>query len=42
MEKIKKGDAVTRKSYGNDIIFSVKRIMKLANKKIGPPIFLII
>ena len=33
MEKIKKGDAVTRKSYGNDIIFSVKRIMKLANKK---------
>lgn len=33
MEKIKKGDAVTRKSYGNDIIFLVKRIMKLANKK---------
>ena len=33
MEKIKKGVAVTRKSYGNDIIFLVKRIMKLANKK---------
>lgn len=32
MEKIKKGDAVTRKSYGNDIIFLVKKIMKLANK----------
>lgn len=33
MEEIKKGDAVTRNSYGNDIIFSVKRIIKLANKK---------
>lgn len=33
MGKIKKGDVVTRKSYGNDIIFSVKRIMRLANKK---------
>ena len=33
MEEIKKGDAVTRNSYGNDIIFSVKRIIKLSNKK---------
>ena len=33
MEEIKKGDAVTRNSYGNDIIFLVKRIMKVANKK---------
>ena len=33
MEEIKKGDAVTRNSYGNDIIFLVKRIIKLANKK---------
>lgn len=33
MEEIKKGDAVTRNSYGNDIIFFVKRIIKLANKK---------
>ena len=28
MEKIKKGDIVGRTSYGKDIIFSVKRIMK--------------
>ena len=33
MEEIKKGDAVTRNSYGNDIIFLVKKIIKLANKK---------
>lgn len=32
MREIKKGDAVTRNSYGNDIIFSVKRIIKLANQ----------
>ena len=33
MRKIKKGDIVSRNSYGNDIIFSVKRIIKLSNKK---------
>ena len=33
MEEIKKGDVVTRNSYGNDIMFSVKRIIKIANKK---------
>lgn len=33
MRDIKKGDIVSRNSYGNDIIFSVKRIIKLANKK---------
>ena len=33
MGEIKKGCAVTRNSYGNDIIFYVKRIIKLANKK---------
>ena len=33
MREIKKGDIVSRNSYGNDIIFSVKRTMKLANKK---------
>ena len=33
MREIKRGDIVSRNSYGNDIIFSVKRIMKLANKK---------
>ena len=33
MREIKKGDIVSRHSYGNDIIFSVKRIIKLANKK---------
>ena len=32
MREIKKGDIVSRHSYGNDIIFSVKRIIKLANK----------
>ena len=33
MREIKRGDIVSRNSYGNDIIFSVKRIIKLANKK---------
>lgn len=32
MQEIKRGDIVSRNSYGNDIIFSVKRIIKLANK----------
>ena len=33
MHEIKKGDIVSRNSYGNDIIFSVKRILKLANNR---------
>lgn len=33
MREIKRGDIVSRNSYGNDIIFSVKRIIKLTNKK---------
>ena len=33
MREIKKGDIVSRMSYGNDIIFYVKGIIKLANKK---------
>lgn len=33
MHDIKRGDIVSRNSYGNDIIFSVKRIIKLVNKK---------
>lgn len=33
MREIKKGDIVSRKSYGHDIIFSVKRIIKLVDKK---------
>ena len=33
MREIKKGDIVSRNSYGNDIIFFVKRILRLANKK---------
>lgn len=33
MREIKKGDVVTRNSYGNDIIFSVKRILKLDKQK---------
>lgn len=32
MQEIKRGDIVSRNSYGNDIIFSVKRIIKLSNK----------
>ena len=35
MKKIKKGDIVARKSYGKDIIFSVKRIIKTANGDIA-------
>jgi len=33
MREIKKGDIVSRYSYGHDIMFSIKRIIKLANKK---------
>ena len=33
MREIKRGDIVSRNSYGNDIIFSVKRVIKLSNKK---------
>ena len=33
MRKIKKRDIVSRNSYGNDIIFLVKSIIKLENKK---------
>ena len=33
MREIKKGDIVSRNSYGNDIIFSVKRIIKLKDKR---------
>ena len=33
MREIKRGDIVSRNSYGNDIIFSVKRIIKLTNKR---------
>ena len=35
MKKIKKGDIVARKSYGKDIIFYVKRIIKTANGDIA-------
>ena len=35
MNKIKKGDIVARKSYGKDIIFTVKNIIKTKNKKIA-------
>lgn len=35
MKKIKKGDVVTRKSYGKDIIFSVKRIIKTSNGEVA-------
>ena len=31
MEKIKKGDKVERISHGKDIIFEVKKIIKLSN-----------
>lgn len=31
MEKVKKGSVVTRNSYGNDIIFYVKEIIKSKN-----------
>lgn len=33
MREIKKGDIVSRNSYGNDIIFSVKRMIRIADKK---------
>lgn len=33
MREIKKGDIVSRHSYNNDIIFSVKRIIKISNKR---------
>ena len=32
MRELRKGDIVTRNSYGNDIVFYVKRILKLADK----------
>lgn len=33
MREIKKGDIVSRESYGNDIVFYVKEITKIANQK---------
>ncbi len=33
MERIKKGDIVARKSYNNDIIFEIKKIIRLSNGK---------
>ena len=35
MKKIKKGDIVARKSYGKDIIFYVKRIVKTSPENIA-------
>lgn len=35
MKKIKKGDNVGRKSYGNDIIFKVEKIINVKGKKIA-------
>ena len=35
MNEIKKGDNVTRNSYNNDVIFCVKKIIKLPNNKKG-------
>ena len=35
MNKIKKGDIVARKSYGKDIIFTVKNIINTKNEKIA-------
>ena len=35
MKKIKKGDIVARKSYGKDIIFYVKRIVKTSSENIA-------
>ncbi len=35
LEKIKKGDNVGRKSYGNDIIFKVEKIINAKGKKIA-------
>ena len=31
MNEIRKGDIVTRNSYGNDILFKIKRVLKLSN-----------
>lgn len=33
MQEVKKGNIVSRNSYGNDIIFSVNKIIKLNNNK---------
>ena len=33
MQEIKRGDAVTRHSYNHDIVFLVKKIIKLSNKQ---------
>ena len=33
MNEIKKGDNVTRNSYNNDVVFCVKKIIKLSNNK---------
>ena len=33
MREIKKGDIVSRNSYKNDIMFEVKRVLKLVNEK---------
>ena len=33
MREIRRGDSVTRNSYGNDIIFIVRRVLKLSNQK---------
>lgn len=33
MLEIRKGDMVSRNSYGNDVMFYVKRIIKLSNKQ---------
>ena len=35
MKKIKKGDIVARKSYGKDIVFYVKRIIKTSPENIA-------
>ena len=35
MREIKKGDIVSRNSYGNDIMFCVKKILKLKEEKIA-------
>lgn len=34
MDKIKKGDIVGRKSYGKDILFMVKKVIKKANGEV--------
>ena len=35
MKKIKKGDIVARKSYGKDIIFYVKRLVKTSSTEVA-------